>query len=209
MNSVSKIDFKNPFITPVNRAGIPLSNCYFKAISSSNSPLAPVKRQRLAKWYWNLHTIEINYAFTINEKLFKRNFSVHPIGHPLPPKQRIASPVIFDFRKISNENTEIIFSIDFGKINEIGSNKTSNTNASNEDFLYAPFFSFQEKDDMNTFLLSSVDTSDIDSNIFGKRVDNKIVSFGGSETNFSLYVINVRDGGRIGEFGIEERYYDG
>lgn len=174
-----------PFLTPVNKAGIPNANCFFPTLLTDFPPLPTPK---LAKLYWILHTIDVNYSHTLNGTTFIRRFSINT---PSPPRQRIISPPTFSHRELSPEETEIFFSLDFKMVSQ----------PSPPSLKFAPSFTFQEKDDLPTFILTSSPSE------YLYPISQKTAYFDGTPLPIFLYSTDPSPPGSINFFTFQTHFY--
>lgn len=85
------------FVYSVNKSGLPITQCLSSPVGTP--AIQGLKAQEVAKIYWMLRSIKINYSYRINNQEFHRK---HVLETPITPKERVYwTPV---FSKSSSEN---------------------------------------------------------------------------------------------------------
>lgn len=79
-----------PFITPVSKAGLPANYCHNKALG--DEVIQGLTAHALAKVYWTLESLTIDYAFTVDGVHVERQLHLPTTLHPI---DRIGGGALF------------------------------------------------------------------------------------------------------------------
>ncbi|MGF1485421.1 MAG: hypothetical protein ACFBZ8_13775 [Opitutales bacterium] len=74
-----------PFLVPVNAAGLPLDFC--PVAPDGRATLSGFTAEALARHYWLLERVDVAYAYTVNGQSVVRNWSM--ISEPVPGAERL------------------------------------------------------------------------------------------------------------------------
>lgn len=175
-----------PFGYPVNDAGLPRDWCTIDPTENEN--ITNLKAYDIAKTYWLLESLSVNYAYSINGIRRERNLLLQSNVEPI---YRIEQNPRFYHISTDSNNINTLVELDL----------SSTSHSSTKEGLFNLTFRIEERDDEQLFTLTCSD-------VFSQRlITSHNFTFMNRNLTLKLWTVSTKWTGSIEYFTVTPEYY--